>query len=182
MAVKLHAACMEAGKADPCDARLKQWLAEHPADTETRRYYADKTAQRGKLALAIEQYGLVLDRNPNDAVVLNNVAWTMNKLKDPSAVRYAERAYALKPNDGAVADTLGQILVESGDLNRGIEILNKGVADAPSHRELRFHFAQALAKSGDKPKAIEQLVILLGSGGKFPQEAEAISMLHKLRQ
>jgi putative PEP-CTERM system TPR-repeat lipoprotein len=182
MAVKLHAACMEGGKPELCDARLKQWLAEHPADTETRRYYADRAAQRGKLALAIEQYALVLERTPNDAVVLNNVAWTMNKLKDPSAARYAERAYALKPGDGAVADTFGQILVESGDLNRGLEILQKGIADAPSHRELRFHFAQALAKSGDKPKAIEQLTILLGTGGKFPQEAEAIAMLKQLRQ
>jgi predicted Zn-dependent protease len=109
-----------------------------------------RTALRsaGKYVLALEQYGLVLEREPNDAVVLNNVAWTMNKLKDPSAARYAERAYALKPGDGAVADTWGQILVESGDLNRGLEILQKGVAAAPSYRELRFHLAQALAKSG----------------------------------
>ena len=182
MAIKLHAACTEAGKPDPCDTRLKQWLAEHPSDIGTRRYYADRAAQRGNFALAIEQYRLVLERDPNNAVVLNNAAWTMNKLKDPSAARYAERAYALKPGDGTVADTLGQILVESGDLNRGLEILQKGVADAPSHYELRFHLAQALAKSGDKPKAIEQLTILLGSGRKFPQEAEAIAMLHQLRK
>jgi len=182
MAIKLHAACTGAGKPDQCDARLKQWLSEHPGDIATRRYYADSAAQRGKYVLAIEQYGLVLEREPNDAVVLNNVAWTMNKLKDPSAARYAERAYALKPGDGAVADTWGQILVESGDLNRGLEILQKGVAAAPSYRELRFHLAQALAKSGDKTKAIEQLAILLGNGGKFPQEAEAVAMLKQLRQ
>jgi len=182
LAVKIHAACTEGGKPDACDARLKQWLSEHPADIETRRYYADRAAQRGKYALAIEQYQLLLERSPNDAMVLNNVAWAMNKLKDPSAARYAERAYGLKPGDGAVADTLGQILLESGDLNRGLEILRKGVADSPSHHDLRFHLAQALAKSGDKPKAIEQLVILLGSKDKFPREAEAVAMLNQLRQ
>ena len=182
LAVKIHAACAQAGKPDQCDARLKQWLSENAADTKVRRYYADTAAQRGKYALAIQQYALVLERDPDNAIVLNNVAWTMNELKDPSAARYAERAYALKPADGAVADTLGKILVESGDLNRGLEILQKGVAAAPSHRELRFHLAQALAKSGDSAKAIEQLVILLDAGGTFPQEAEAVAMLKQLRQ
>ncbi|PWT73559.1 MAG: PEP-CTERM system TPR-repeat protein PrsT [Proteobacteria bacterium] len=182
LAIKIHAACAEAGKPDKCDAQLKQWLSGNPADTKTRRYYADSAAQRGKYALAVQQYGLVLDRDPNNAIVLNNMAWSMNELKDPSATGFAERAYALKPGDGAVADTLGKILVESGDLNRGLEILQKGVAAAPSHRELRFHFAQALAKSGDKAKAIEELTVLLDSGAKFPQEAEAVAMLKQLRQ
>ena len=110
VATKLYDAWVEAGKPDQGEARIKGWLAEQPGDLATRRHLAYGRMQRGKYALAIEQYRLVLERQPKDAVVLNNVAWAMNKLKDPAALGYAQRAYELNPDDGAIADTLAQIL------------------------------------------------------------------------
>ncbi len=114
-------------------------------------------------------------------MALNNVAWAMNKLKDPGALSYAQRAYDINSTDPAIADTLAQILVENGDLARGLEVLQKAVATEPSNREIRFHLAQALVKSGNKAKAINELEIVIGSGPKFPQEAEAIALLRQLR-
>ena len=42
----------------------------------------------------------VLERQPKDAVALNNVAWALNKLKDFTALRYAQQAHELSPADG----------------------------------------------------------------------------------
>ncbi len=182
VAIKLHDAWVDAGKPDQGEARIKGWLAEQPGDIATRRHLAYSRMQRGKYALAIEQYRLVLERQPKDAVALNNVAWAMYQLKDPAALGYAQRAYDLSPSDAAIADTLAQILVEKGDLARGLEVLQKAVAAAPSNREIRYHLAQALVKSGDKAKAINQLQVVIGSGSKFPQEAEAVALLKQLRQ
>ena len=181
VAIKLYDALVDAGKPDQGEARLKEWLAEHPDDVTTRRHLAYSRLKRGKYALAIEQYRLVLERQPKDAVALNNVAWAMNKLKDPEALRFALRAHDLSPNDGAIADTLAQILIEKGDWAGGVEVLEKAVAATPADREIRYHLAQALAKSGDKAKAIKQLEIVIGSGSKFPQEAEAVALLKQLR-
>jgi len=54
----------------------------------------------------------------------------------------------------------------------------------PNPDELRATFAQMgyTLTARHKTKAIEQLQILLGTPGKFPQEAEAVAMLKKLRQ
>jgi len=182
VAAKVYDAWVEAGKPDVGEARLKDWLAEHPEDTTARRHLAYGRMERGKYAQAIEQYKIVLERQPNDRVALNNVAWAMSKLKDPEAARFAQQAYELKPDDGAVADTYATILIDHGDLPRGLAILQKAVADAPGNREIRYHLAQALAKSGDKPKAIGQLEIVVGSGTRFAQETEALALLKQLRQ
>ena len=118
VAIKLYDAWVEAGKPEQGEARIKGWLAEQPGDIATRRHLAYSRMQRGKYALAIEQYRLVLERQPKDAVALNNVAWAMNKLKDPAALRYAQQAHELSPADGGIADTLAQIMMEKGDVAR----------------------------------------------------------------
>ena len=182
VATKLYDAWVEAGKPEQGEARIKGWLAEQPGDIATRRHLAYSRMQRGKYALAIEEYRLVLERQPKDAVALNNVAWALNKLKDPTALRYAQQAHELSPAAGGIADTLAQIMVEKGDVAGGLAVLQKAVAAAPSNREIRYHLAQALVKAGDKPKAISQLEIVIGSGPAFPQEAEALALLKQLRQ
>jgi tetratricopeptide (TPR) repeat protein len=181
VATKIYDAWVDAGKPEQGEARLKSWLVEQPGDLATRRHLAYSRMQRGKYALAIEQYRFVLERQPKDAVALNNVAWAMNKLKDPGALGFAQRAYELNSSDAGIADTLAQILVDKGDLAGGLDVLQKAVATEPSNREIRYHLAQALVKSGNKAKAINQLEIIIGSGPKFPQEAEAIALLRQLR-
>ena len=72
-------------------------------------------------------------------------------------------------------------MVEKGDVAGGSPCRKSGRRRA-SNREIRYHLAQALVKAGDKPKAISQLEIVIGSGPAFPQEAEALALLKQLRQ
>ncbi len=64
---------------------------------------------------------------PNDALALNNLAWVAGQLKDPKALEYAEKADKLAPNNPAILDTYGMLLVEKGDTARGVEMLQKAV-------------------------------------------------------
>jgi Flp pilus assembly protein TadD len=73
------------------------------------------------------------------------------------------------------------MLVEQGNTKRGIEVLQKAVTAAPKTLEIRYHLAQALAKSGDKAKARNELERLLSTDAKFPQQAEALALLKQLR-
>jgi Tfp pilus assembly protein PilF len=50
------------------------------------------------------------------------------QVKDKRATEIAERAYKLKPDNPAVADTLGWILVEQGSATRAVQVLQKAVS------------------------------------------------------
>ena len=114
--------------------------------------------------------------------MLNNLAWAYQQAKDPRALETAERAYKLKPDNAAVADTLGWMLVEQGNPTRGLELLQKAAAAAPKSPEIRYHLAQAWVKTGDKAKARNELERLLSGDEKFPQQTEAMALLKELRK
>ncbi|MGZ5781259.1 MAG: XrtA/PEP-CTERM system TPR-repeat protein PrsT, partial [Burkholderiaceae bacterium] len=109
--VKLHEAMKQAGKGKEADARLTQWLKEHPADIAVRNYLAGSYLAANQNKAAIEQYQTILRTDPANTAALNNLAWAYQQEKDPRALEIAEKAYQVAPNSAAVWDTLGWILV-----------------------------------------------------------------------
>jgi predicted Zn-dependent protease len=112
---------------------------------------------------------------------LNNLAVIHQNRGERSAVDYAERAFAQQPNDAAVADTLGWALVEFGDLQRGVSLLEKASLLAPQQPSIRYHLAAGLAKAGRERDAARHLDALLLEQRGFPEEAEARALLSELR-
>jgi putative PEP-CTERM system TPR-repeat lipoprotein len=180
LAIKLHSAYAQAGKPDEGDARLAQWLKESPNDNVARLYAAESDLKRGRYKEAIANYELLQQKQLNNIVLLNNLAWAYQQVKDRRALETAERAYKLKPDMPGVADTLGYILIEMGDTKRGLELLQQAVANAPKNPALRYHLAQGWFKAGDKAKARDELTRLLSTDAKFPERAEAVKLLRQL--
>lgn len=180
-AMRIHAAYAQAGKPQEGEARLQQWLKESPSDLATRLYLADFSLGNGKYRTAIEQYRLVLEKQPRNVVVLNNLAWAYHEAKDPKGLEYAEQGHSLEPNNAALADTLGWFLVEQGKTARGLELLRKATFLAPNEPQPRYHLARAWLKSGDQAKARQELERLQADGAKFPQAAEAMALLKQLK-
>ena len=160
--------------------RLIAWLKDNPGDLGSRLYLANGYMQQQQDSAAMEQYQQVLQKDPDNLLALNNLASLMGKQKDPRAVEYAEKAYKLKPGNAAFGDTLGWILLEQGKTARALELLRKAVAAAPKHAEIRYHFAVALEKSGDKTGAKKELESLLASDSQFAQRADAELLLKRL--
>lgn len=181
LAMKIHFAWALAGKPEQGETRIAQWLRENPGDSVTQRYLADDEMRRGKYASAITRYRAVLEQQPGNVLVLNNLAWALYSAKDPRALTYAEQAFQLKPDDPLIIDTLGLIVVEKGDLRRGVELLAKAAQLNPTNREIRYHLAQALAKSGEDAQAITHLEAIVVAGSGFPRMAEATALLKRLR-
>jgi putative PEP-CTERM system TPR-repeat lipoprotein len=182
LAIKLHAAYIQAGKPDKGDAQLAQWLKDSPNDALARLYAADTDLKRGRYKEAITQYEWLQKKQPDNVLVLNNLAWAYHQAKDTRAMETAERAYKLKPDNAAVADTLGWMLVEQGNTKRGLELLQQAATAAPNALEIRYHLAQGWLKSGDKSKARGELERLLSTDAKFPQRAAAQNLLEQLRK
>jgi putative PEP-CTERM system TPR-repeat lipoprotein len=180
LVARQHALLEAAGKSGEGDAVAARWLRENPKDTVVRVYLAGRDLGRKDYKAASRGYREVLAIQPDNPLILNNLAWTLSQLKDPSAVEYAEKAYNLAPASPAVADTLGWILVERGDTKRGVELLSKAAAAAPNALEIRVHYAKALAKAGDKTAAKKELESALQSAGQSPLRAEAEELLKQL--
>ena len=108
------------------EKRLAAWLATQPKDTSSRAVLAESLIKRKQFAAASEQYLLLNASNPDNLLILNNLAWALFESGDKRAATYAEQALKLKPDNPAVMDTLGWILVQQGQRERGIKLEIKG--------------------------------------------------------
>ena len=63
---------------------------------------------------AVAQLAALLERQPNDVVALNNIAWLLAERDSGAAEKYARRAYSIAPQSAAVGDTLGWVLLKKG--------------------------------------------------------------------
>ena len=111
---------------------------------------------------------------------LNDLAWAYQQEKDARAQATAEQALKLAPANPVVLDTLGWIVLQQGDVNRGTALLRQAAGLAPDVPDIQYHLGVALLKSGDRGGARRQLEQLLAANKAFPQRAEAQALLSKL--
>lgn len=177
--IALHRALHAAGKADSAEQRMSDWLDQHPSDQPTRLYYASHLLQRSQFGAARREYEIILQRDPDNVLALNDLAWALLQAREGDAMQPAERAYQLAPGNPAVADTFAWILAESGKPARALPILKKALQTAPTAADIRLHYAHTLFRSGDKRAARSQCEQLLAIQG-FARRAEVEGLLAKL--
>jgi putative PEP-CTERM system TPR-repeat lipoprotein len=179
LTVKRHQALALAGDDKAADAVTRQWLAKHPDDLFVRAYLSRHYLLSGRDQEAIAAHEWLLKKAPRDDRLLNNLAWLYQKTGDARALPTAEAAYKLAPESPAIQDTLGWLLVQGKDAKRGLDLLTKAAAGSDS-QTVRYHYAAALAKTGDKAKARQELERLLKSDKPFSERAQAESLLKSL--
>ncbi len=77
-------------------------------------------------------------------------------------------------------DTLGIILLDSGDSAEALALLRRAHEKLPRHLEVQFHLAKALVKEGKTGEAKILLTKLVGSKRKFADRAKAEALLRRL--
>jgi putative PEP-CTERM system TPR-repeat lipoprotein len=177
--LKIHQSLMQAGKLQEADARLVQWLQEHPTDLAIRLYFAGTKLSSKQYKLAMQEYEKIILQDPKNVIALNDMAWSCQQEKDSRALSFAERAFALDPGNPAVLDTLGWILLEHGDTTRAVSLLQKASALAPLAPEIRYHLGMGLVKAGDRHGARKQFEQLLAENKNFAKRDEIETMLAK---
>lgn len=179
LAQRLHTALLLDGKTGDANTFADSWLKSHPKDNAFRLFLAESANKRKDYAAAAAQYRNLLAEEPNNPAVLNNLAWSLGQMKDSKALGHAEQANKLAPNQPAIMDTLGVLLVEQGHAERGLELLSKALQLAPEAHAVRLNYARALLKAGRKAEAKQELETLAKLGDKFPQ-ADITDMLKGL--
>ena len=175
-----HRALAGAGRFDAGTKRLADWLATHPKDHSTRLYLAEQLSAHGQYKAAADHYLLLNQQAPGNVVVLNNLAVALSEIKDKRALGFAEQAFKLKPDNPAVMDTMGWVLVQQGQSRRGVKLLQQALSRMPDAAEIQYHLAAAYAETGDNGRARQELKRLLDSGNAFRQEKQARDMLKHL--
>ena len=173
LARKLFQSYLQADAADAAYQVLRQWLTEDPEDTYSRTLLATSLQKAGSYQEAIKEYLKVLEYDPDNVSALNNVAWLYQEAGNPEGVLYAERAHDLAPDRPEITDTLGWLLVQNGDTNRGLVLLQEARIKAPHIPDIQYHMAVALYKSGRISEARKELDRLLRTGPSFPDRDNA---------
>jgi tetratricopeptide (TPR) repeat protein len=179
LAVRSYEARTRAGLPNPVKP-LDEWLIRNPGDNSARLVRALDYQRRGNLEQAASEYEHIVATQPDDALALNNLAWVYAAMSDSRALTVAERAHALDPDNGAITDTLGWLLVQRGEVERARALLEKAVTQAPDVPDIRYHLAVAQVKAGAREEARKTLTALLSSGRDFDDAANARALLGNL--
>ena len=180
-AVALALAQQQLGRAEVAAELLGARLAEHPDETAVRFHLAQALMATGDNPGAIREYEDLVRTLPENVVVLNNLAFLYQTEGDERALEYAEQAHAQAPDNPAIADTLGWVLVNRGEVERALPLLERARQALPDRPEVRYHYATALAKAGRRAEARQELAALLNEVESFPQRADAETLLQSLR-
>jgi Flp pilus assembly protein TadD len=143
---------------------------------------AEGYLRAGNLTTARQRYEQILKAEGEDANVLNNLANILARQNDPGAIDLARRAYKAMPEDPGVLDTLGWLLIQSGSLDSGLKHLREARVRAPGNPEIRYHLAAALARTGRKAEAREELDAVLAEHPAFEESEAARQLLRSLAE
>lgn len=139
----------ESGAPDPYAPRVSSEAP--PEDAARRLAAADRAINTGDYQAAFDTYAALVDEGlGSNALVLNNGALMALKVgKSADALSFARRAQALTPDDPAVINTLGWVLLETGENKaEALPLLRRAHEMRPGNLEFRWHYAVGLAANG----------------------------------
>jgi putative PEP-CTERM system TPR-repeat lipoprotein len=180
LAAKLHATLKARFSRAEADRFAAAWLSSHAKDHVFLEYLGDSAIADKNYVDAVARYRSVLLLKPNHAVAINNLAWASLQLKSPEALKLAERANELAPNQPAFMDTLAWVLADRKEFERAIDVMRRAVALQGPQGLLQLSLAKLLIQAGQKPQAKAELERLSKKGEQFAGHAEVKTLLHAL--
>jgi putative PEP-CTERM system TPR-repeat lipoprotein len=178
---KLLAAQIATGDDRTALTTLRVWILRHPGDLGSRHRLGESLLAAGAYRSAQLVYETLIADEPGNPVSLNNLAYALQRLGDDAALAYAERAVAAAPEQADFLDTYGWILVETGEPERGLEVLRDAITRQSTNDEIRYHIALALVRLQRTRAAERELTAAIGSSRPFPSRGDAVALLEQLR-
>jgi tetratricopeptide (TPR) repeat protein len=136
----------------------------------------------GRKSEAREAYEATLKLDPDNAGVLNNLAYllaeTGGNLDD--ALSKAQRARELQPDLDSALDTMGWIYLKKGIVDTAVRIFGGLVEKHNDHATYHYHLAVALSRKNDRPRAIGELREALKFNPEDDEKANIRKLLHSL--
>ena len=168
-------------------------LKNEPDSTEAMADFAILLYTVGRPDEAVLLYQRVLQFEPDNLIVINNLAWIMCEEQDKfqQALELAQKGLKIAPNYIDLIDTRGVVYYRLGEFDKAVEdfttCINLYPNETPASVASRFHLARAFAGLGQRDKAVECLnkVLELDSriGGLLTTDlTEAQRLLKQLQE
>ena len=176
---KVHAA---RNRPDEALAAAAEVLKINPGSADGWLLSGVAYQSKGDLAKAQDAFKKALDIDPRLAPAANNLAWLYAEHGgDPDeALRLAQLAKEVAPDDPYVSDTLGWVFFKRGIYQRALALLKESAAQLPDSAEVHFHLGMTHYKLGDKPAARQALTRALELDATFPGAVDARHVLSQL--
>ncbi len=99
-----------------------------------------------------------LKLSPGQPYVLNYLgySWAVKRQHMAEARRMVEQALQAVPNDGAIIDSLGYVMLQQGQADAAVKTLTKAVNLEPEDATINAHLGDAYAAAGQRLQAIFQ--------------------------
>ncbi len=162
-------------ESDKAISFLKNELKKYPDNEQIRFRLANAYQKAEMFDQSGQLYQELLEKQPDNPILLNNLAWALFKRDNARALDYAKEAYEKAPKASAILDTYGVILLKFGDKQQALEMLEQA-ADYKMP-EIQLHLAQAYFANQKPDKARQILQSLIDNHTR--QEKEAQELLSK---
>ena len=144
---------------------IEEALARQPKSDALTYALGGLLDRAGEADRAVEVVSAILARTPDHAEALNFIGWSWTdrgvRLRD--AQRYLERAHALRPTSGEIADSLGWLYFKVERVEDATRLLELASRLLPSAPDVLAHLGDAYLKRDDRPRAVGAYRRALGS-------------------
>jgi len=171
------------GQPDQAIRILRDALTHTTVQEDLRLMLASLLSDTKQIEAAIQEYEVILARQPRLIMAANNLATLLVESKaDGNSLA---RAFALAKDLEAVPnpvfqDTAGWVHVKMGHVEEGIRLISQAVAQLPEQPQFHYHLGYAYFKAGKSELAKSALEHSLKKHQTFPGEAEARTILDQL--
>lgn len=161
----------------------QEGLREIPGDAALQILLAEAHQHAGDIDNAIASYEQVLRVNPDNSLVLNNLASLLLDAKgDPKSIaRARELAQRLEGSKfPPYLDTVGWAYYKAGEMDKSVKFLEQAMTAAPNIVIFQYHLGMAYHKKGDLAKAKLHLGNAVNAKFAFKGKEEAMAVLKQI--
>ncbi|WP_282040394.1 tetratricopeptide repeat protein [Halomonas alimentaria] len=148
------------GLGEDADALLDRELARTPNDEQLLYLRGMRAWEAGDLAGMERDLRRIIERNPDNAMALNALGYTLADQgpasRLPEARELVERAHALEPDNPAILDSLGWVHYREGDPQAALPWLERAYRVMPD-QEIAAHLAEVLWALDRREEARERV-------------------------
>jgi putative PEP-CTERM system TPR-repeat lipoprotein len=152
------------GHAEKSVAVLSDYLASFPGDSRFKLHLATAHQALGHTDKAIQLYEESATDFPDNPLIANNLALLYLETDIDTAKKYARKAYLNNRDRPEIMDTYGWVLLQAGETESALNILELAVHQAPNNPEIRYHLAYAYFEKNQLAKARTALLSILNDG------------------
>ncbi len=140
---------------------LELWVQDHADDTRALIALAQFYLSDGQTDDARLTYEKVISIQPDNPLVLNNLAWLLKESNPEQGIKYAERALELNPDNAYTQDTLAMLYLETENYTKALELSEQAAKVLPKVADIQLNYAKVLVANSQKERAREVLMAIL---------------------